>query len=334
MRHIPSVVLLVLPALSIGAAGQEPPGGGPVPAAAPAQDARLPTAVQYAGTAKSPEQYALFEEVIKTLWRKQPQNPGRIQTFALDLRGPTTDADHTYLPNKQLGWVLLVEQATRIEGGWRATVSVVISDNYLKGYHGIISKQHHEVYVYRDGKLKLEYDYPDLRVLNQPGSRPKPSPDPYYVGICLNAEPSEAELRMARVAVQPKQPQKPPSEPELRLAREVRAVLRREQPQNPGRLKSFPRLEADWPTPDGKRTDHYKFEMTGWSLGIVRAQRLPGGWRATVWVTPQLKDERTGYIPRAIFNRHTEVYVFQDGKLKMESETIDPKRDWGLYGLR
>lgn len=125
------------------------------------EPARQPITVEYAAGSRPPEQKALFDEVLKTLEREQPQNPGRQKTFAkLQLRGLTPQNRDTHLL-RQTGWTLELREAGRIDGGWRATVAVRINTTRLDRWPVLVQNLHYEIYAYRGGKLTLEDDYTD-----------------------------------------------------------------------------------------------------------------------------------------------------------------------------
>jgi hypothetical protein len=315
------------------AAGQEPgpTTPAPPPAAGAAGTHKLRVFVQAAPDDRPPEKQALIQEVVKVLKRDHPENLGRQKTFGrMWFRGITPQNREKYLL-RQTAWILEVREAGRIPGGWRATVAVRADVTYLDWYPTVAMNQHYEIYVFRDGKLTLEDDFvdPELQFMNQPydpsegllpigcivgttipwdlNTRPaKPQPpDPFFVEILLKGKPTAVEQE---------------------LAKEVERELRSRRPANPNRMKSFPKQEQEyiWHNPDGS-VERWKLKFMGWRLIVRRVERIPGGWRATVHVGATLQNS-VGYQPM-VAHHHTEVYTFRDGKLKLESESIDPNHE-------
>lgn len=104
---------------------------------------------------------------------------------------------------------------------------------------------------------------------------------------------------------------------ELETAEKVKRDLERHRPENPGRIRSFHKLR----TPNG-----VNLERTGWSIVIQRAVPTKTGWRALVWVYPQLRT-RDNHRTFATPNHHIEGYRLDGDKLTLIGEMVDPLED-------
>ncbi len=100
------------------------------------------------------------------------------------------------------------------------------------------------------------------------------------------------------------------------LAKQVQEALRKERPMNPGRSRSFGPLEDP-------KNPHRQFF---WSLAIKRAQPIPGGWTATIWVWARIQNCPPAHSVR-FQNYHREDYRFERGRLTLESESLMPGWD-------
>ena len=126
-----------------------------------------------------------------------------------------------------------------------------------------------------------------------------PPPDRFFVSIAIpNRDAGPFELAE-------------PSE----LAKAAAAVLRENQPMNPGRMRSF-----------GEGFDRYAgVEFLGWNLAIVSVEPIGKlGWRAEVKVRPQRAFAPTMMV---MGNVHLEVYRYVDGKLTLESQQPGPDNE-------
>jgi hypothetical protein len=329
---VQSIVLTILVAAgAIGGAEQESTrpaaAQGPRSIQAPiigeaASDPKFGVEADYTSSDQSREKLALIQEVVQVLERNHPKNPGRQKTFGrMWLRGLTPENREAHLL-KQTGWILQVREAARIPGGWRATVAVRASVTHLDGWPTVVRNQHYETYVLRDGKLLLEDDYvdPEIPFWQSPYDLAEGLIEDVVAGNTRRPKPQPPERCSVRVQLDHK-----PDAVERELASEVEAVLRRERPENPGRLKSYPKLELTWHAPDGT-VERWKLKIVGWKLHVRRAERIPGGWRATVWASARLKNDQ-GFEPPMISTHHIEIYTFRRGKLERESDSVDPKRD-------
>ena len=107
------------------------------------------------------------------------------------------------------------------------------------------------------------------------------------------------------------------------LFREVQETLQRIKPRNPGRSKSFGKTALVGFTPRNAAT--HRLKQTGWYMQVLKAERIPGGWRArvVVYVAATNLDGRQVLI----LNGHYEQYKFLDNKLLLERDWVDPNRD-------
>jgi hypothetical protein len=265
----------------------------------------------------------LAEEVKKELERRQPQNPGRRKTFGtLSYRGFTPRNRDTHLL-KQTGWELVIRGVLRDPDGWRAWVHVFAFLQRPDGNIAAASNKHMEVWRFKDGRLTLDEDFVDPLPLTQ---------DPNY-------DPSQGLLEVPMIGRLPRPeeirvPVHPflvrtylegtPTEQEKALARQVEKVLSEKQPENPGRDRTFGKMVLVRRPPDGEPRE-WRLKRTGWSLLVRRVERIPGGWRATVYVYVQAATIEGGFA--TVVNNHIEIYSFRDGKLTLESDSVDPRWD-------
>ena len=128
---------------------------------------------------------------------------------------------------------------------------------------------------------------------------PDPPPDRFFVSIAI-PDRDAGPFELAE-----------PSE----LARAAAALLRENQPMNPGRMQSF-----------GGGFDRYAgVEFLGWNLAIVSVEPIgKHGWRAEVKVCPQRAFAPTMMV---MGNVHLEVYRYVDGKLTLESQRPGPTNE-------
>jgi hypothetical protein len=106
---------------------------------------------------------------------------------------------------------------------------------------------------------------------------------------------------------------------EAELAQDVKRMLEKAKPDNPGRQASFPY----WQIAGSTESPPVPLVHLGWRM-IVDQVRKAGsnGWRAHVRVYPvtRLADGRS-YYPS---NHHVEWYRFLSGKLELTGEAVDP----------
>lgn len=295
---------------------------GPVPQAppGPATQHSQPVSVLLSlDSVPSEEDEKLAKQVLKVLEVKQPQNPGRQKTFrTMAFKGLTPQNRESHLL-KQKGWQLEIKRVEPLPDGWRATVHVYAVITRLNGVFAAAANKHIEVYRFRDGKLTLESDSVD----------PHPSTqEPGY-------EPSQGLIEISLVVGIPKPAKIPPfsvgvflgptaTEDMKALAAEVQKELERSKPENPGRAKTFGKMEMVRKPPFG--APHvWKLKRLGWSLLVRSVERIPGGWRARVDVGARARTVEGS--DQLIQNRHIEVYTFRDGKLTLESDSVDPRLD-------
>jgi hypothetical protein len=137
----------------------------------------------------------------------------------------------------------------------------------------------------------------EQRIFDQSRPKPKP-PEPYTVDVFLlpGATPDEQQL-----------------------AQEVREIMDRSRPENPGREKTFGRCTLhgfnflNWRKTLVKRV--------GWSMLICDVKRLDDGWRARCLIFIAVVNAE-GKIP-SITDRHEEVYRCKNGEITLESEKAD-----------
>lgn len=111
-----------------------------------------------------------------------------------------------------------------------------------------------------------------------------------------------------------------PSEDKQALAKEVREVREREQPENPGRKETFGKMALRGLTPQNERT--HLLRHTGWALGVRNVRRIRDGWQAEVVVT--ILASRRNRYPISILNHHLETYTYRNGKLAVTAQTGGP----------
>lgn len=133
-----------------------------------------------------------------------------------------------------------------------------------------------------------------------------PAPPRDLYGVVVNMEPGHGPI-------------------EAETAEKVKRDLLRLRPENPGRDRSFHAMR----TPDG-----IALERTGWTIQVRRAAPTKNGWRALVYVSPQLCTVESHRV-FATCNYHIEGYAFENGKLRLVSDMIDPLCDPadGLGGI-
>jgi hypothetical protein len=311
-----------------GKPGPDPGQAGSDRARVPAQEAdrgrertpKYPSSVGIALIGFPSQDVDLAREVEKVLSREQPENPGRRATFGtMFLRGLTPRNWETHVL-KQVGWSLTITEVARNRDGWRATIRVQVAAMKRNYYPAAVMNWHIEEYSFRDGTLILESERvgpcplvgpeyaeynPSQGLIADPavGEMPKQEIDPFGVQILLEGTPTE---------------------PEKALAKEVEKVLEEKRPENLGRDKTFVKMEFPGFGPDLK-PQLWKMKRVGWTLTIRHVERIPGGWRATLHVHIRATSPE-GIMP-IISNHHIEVYTFRGGKLTLESESVDPKRD-------
>jgi hypothetical protein len=159
-------------ALTAQTGGPSPPVAGPdydpsqglvedpITSALPKPEKVPPFAVETLLDGKATqEERGLAREVEAELRRKQPENPGRDQTFGkmVMVRRPPYGEPHEW-KLKRLGWRLVIRRVERIPGGWRATVHVLVRAATVEGSDVLVSSWHLEDYSFRDGNLTRESD--------------------------------------------------------------------------------------------------------------------------------------------------------------------------------
>ncbi len=266
----------------------------------------------------SDEEKDLANRVQKVLEQRQPQNPGRQETFGtMAFKGLTPRNRESDLL-KHKGWSLQIKRVEPLPDGWRTTVHVYALLTKLDGALAAAANKHIEVYRFTGDKLTLESESVDPNPSTQEpgyepsqgliefplvGGTPKHAIPPFTVNIFL--DPTANEDRKA-------------------LAREVQKELERSKPENPGRDRTFGKMEIVRRPPNG--TPYvWKLKRQGWSLLIRGIERIPGGWRARVDVS--VRAMTVGGSEQLVQNRHIEVYTFLDGKLSLESDSVNPKLD-------
>ncbi len=151
-----------------------------------------------------------------------------------------------------------------------------------------------------------------LRQTGGPGSLveavpAKPDPpskrfDPHYVAVVLDPETAADE--------------------DEELAGLVASELRKVKPVNPGRAQTFGAL--DRPRSELRRV--------GWNLAVRRVWAVPGGWRALVLVSPQVRGGDGRLV--GIANVHREEWTFVGGQLELAAEEADRSAAAGFTGMR
>jgi hypothetical protein len=224
----------------------------------------------------SKEEEGLAKQVQKVFELRQPQNPGRQKTFGtMAFQGLTPRNRESHLL-KLKGWALQIKRVEPLPDGWRATAHVSAVLRKLDGAFAAAENKHIEVYRFTGDKLTLESESVDLNPSTQ---------EPGY-------DPSQGLIEMHLVGGIPKPAKIPPftvtifldptaTEDGKALASEVRKVLERSKPENPGRDKTFGKMQMVRRHRNG--TPHiWKLKRMGWILCIRSVERIPGGWRATV----------------------------------------------------
>ena len=150
-----------------------------------------------------------------------------------------------------------------------------------------------------------------LRQTGGPGSLveavpAKPDPpskrfDPHYVAVVLDPETAADE--------------------DEELAGLVASELRKVKPVNPGRAQTFGAL--DRPRSELRRV--------GWNLAVRRVWAVPGGWRALVLVSPQVRGGDGRLV--GIANVHREEWTFVGGQLELAAEEADRSAAAGFTGM-
>jgi len=110
-----------------------------------------------------------------------------------------------------------------------------------------------------------------------------------------------------------------PTPRQVKLAEEAKRLLSLDQPENPGRSRSFPKWRMVQKDPD---VPGVPLVHTGWALMIRSVEPVTGGWRARVEVHPLARTE--DYRTAIISNCHVEVYSHVNGSLHLDDEFPDP----------
>jgi hypothetical protein len=110
---------------------------------------------------------------------------------------------------------------------------------------------------------------------------------------------------------------------EEELAKQVKAQLELAQPQNLGRDATFGKMAFVGLTKANENT--HQLVRNGWCLQIKHVEHASGGWRALVWVYPFVRTKGGGSA--TVLNHHIEQYVFKNGRLTLERESVDHSLD-------
>jgi len=107
------------------------------------------------------------------------------------------------------------------------------------------------------------------------------------------------------------------------LAEVVAAEFRKLKPVNPGRAQTFGALDREGS----------ELQRVGWNLTVRRVWSVPGGWRALVLVSPQVRVAAGGRRV-AVSNAHREEWTFAGGRLELAAEEADQSAAAGFSGVR
>jgi hypothetical protein len=286
---------------------------------------KVPTYVTVLLQNPTEDKEALAKEVKRVLEREQFENPGRQETFgAMALRGLTPQNERTHRLRLN-AWLVRIGDVRRIPGGWQAEVFVHMWAARQTRYPITILNEHLETYTYRGGKLA---------VTAQTSGPPPPGAAPGY-------KPSQGLIEDPITSGLPEPPKIPPftfqtllrkdASPEERgLAKTVEEELSRHPPENPGREKTFGKMVMIRRPPYGEPHE-WKMERLGWVLTVRGVDRLADGWRARVDVS--IRARTVEGSDQLISTCHREVYRFRDGRMTLESDSVDPNYDpsFGLW---